>query len=432
MRQSKPPDPGKAPAVRCAVYTRKSTEDGLEQAFNSLDARRESAEAYVKSQAPEGWTCLPDRYDDGGFTGGNMDRPALRHLLADIAAGKVDAVTHQINSATSMGLLMLNVLLSFAQFEREIISERTRDKIAATRRKGKWTGGKPLLGYDVDPRGSQLLVNEGEAVQVRCIFALYLEHRALLPVVRELNRRGWTTKCRVNKAGRKRGGRPFDRTNLHRLLTNVVYVGKVRYKDELHAGEQPALVDEETFQSVQALLRDHGRAGGGPGRNTLGFLLQGLLRCAACDCAMTPSQTRRGSRRYRNYTCVNAQKRGWDRCPSKAVPAGQMEAFVVEQIRAAGRDPAPFAPTVTGSRAGGEDGGAADRERGAGEVGPALAAFDRAWPALTPPEQARAVDQLVRRVDYDGGKETVTITFHPAGAEPPGAAGAAPTQEPNS
>jgi site-specific DNA recombinase len=391
-----------------------------------------------------------------------MDRPALQRLLADIRQGKIDAVlaykvdrlsrslldfakmmevfdaqrvsfvsvTQQFNSATSMGRLVLNVLLSFAQFEREIISERTRDKVAATRRKGKWAGGTPLLGYDLDPRAAKLLVNEDEAVRVRAIFALYLEHGALLPVVLELNRRGWTTKRWVNKAGRERGGRPFDRTNLHRLLTNIVYIGKVRYKDEVHGGEQPALIDADTFQKVQALLRGHGRSGGGPGRSTVGFLLQGLLRCAACGCAMTPSQTRRGSRRYRYYTCVNAQKRGWHRCPSKAVPAGPMEAFVVDQIRAAGRDPAPFVPTVTGSRAGGEDGGASDRERGAGEVGPALAAYDRAWPALTPPEQARAVDRLVLRVDYDGGKETVTITFQPAGARPPAAEGASQTKEP--
>jgi site-specific DNA recombinase len=216
-RNGRPPTGATLPLVRCAVYTRKSTEEGLEQEFNSLDAQRESAEAFVKSQTGEGWTCLPDRYDDGGFTGGNMDRPGLRKLLADIEAGKVDcvivykvdrlsrslldfakmmasfekhrvsfvSVTQQFNTATSMGRLVLNVLLSFAQFEREIISERTRDKVAATRRKGKWSGGTPLLGYDLDPRGSKLLVNEGEAVQVRAIFALYLEHQALLPVVQE-------------------------------------------------------------------------------------------------------------------------------------------------------------------------------------------------------------------------------------------------------
>src|SRR5438093_11728849 len=203
-------------AIRCAIYTRKSTEVGLEQDFNSLDAQREACLAYSQSQRHEGWKCLPQRYDDGGFTGGNMDRPALQRLLADIEAGKIDclvaykidrlsrslldfariigifekhhvsfvSITQQFNSATSMDRLVLNVLLSFAQFEREIISERTRDKIAATRRKGKWSGGLPLLGYDVDPRGSKLIVNEDEAIRVRAIFELYLEHQSLIATIR--------------------------------------------------------------------------------------------------------------------------------------------------------------------------------------------------------------------------------------------------------
>ena len=443
MRKPHAADPAnKPPVVRCAIYTRKSTEEGLDQEFNSLDAQRESAEAYVKSQAHEGWTCLPDRYDDGGFTGGNLDRPALKRLLADVQAGRIDAVviykvdrlsrslldfarlmetfeahrvsfvsvTQQFNSATSMGRLVLNVLLSFAQFEREIISERTRDKIAATRRKGKWAGGAPLLGYDVDPRGAKLLVNEEEAERVRAIFALYLEHQALLAVVQELSRRGWTTKRWVNKAGRQRGGRPFDRTNLYRLLTNVVYLGKVRYKDEVHDGEQRALVDSATWQGVQKLLEGHGRTGGGPARGTQGFLLQGLLRCAPCACAMTPSHSRRGSRRYRYYVCTRAQKRGWDQCASKSIPAGQIEAFVVAQIRSVGRDPALFAQAVAG--AGLHE---VEAERPADDTLAALEAFDCVWPKLTPEHQARLLDLLVQRVAYDGGKETVAVTFHPAG-----------------
>jgi site-specific DNA recombinase len=209
------------PGVRCAIYTRKSTEEGLEQEFNSLDAQRESAEAYVKSQQHEGWTCLPDRYDDGGFTGGNIERPALRRLMADIEAGRIDcvvvykvdrlsrslldfaqlmgkfdkhqiafvSVTQQFNTTNSMGRLMLNVLLSFAQFEREIISERTRDKIAATRRKGKWCGGLPPLGYDVVD--TKLVLNQTEAEQVRAIFELYVQHEGLIGVVQELDARGW-------------------------------------------------------------------------------------------------------------------------------------------------------------------------------------------------------------------------------------------------
>ena len=245
--------PATVALVRCAVYTRKSTEEGLEQEFNSLDAQREAGELFVRSQAGEGWTLLADRYDDGGFTGGNMERPALQRLMADIEAGKVDAVvvykvdrlsrslldfaqmmqafekykvsfvsmTQQFNTATSMGRLVLNVLLSFAQFEREIISERTRDKIAATRRKGKWAGGWPILGYDVDPQGFKLNVNAAEAERVRAIFKMYLNHESLLPVVLELEKLGWKNKEWATRKGPRTGGKPFTRTSLYKLLTNV-------------------------------------------------------------------------------------------------------------------------------------------------------------------------------------------------------------------
>jgi site-specific DNA recombinase len=361
------------PLVRCAIYTRKSTEDGLEQEFNSLDAQRESAEAFIRRQAHEGWACLPQRYDDGGFTGGNMERSALQLLLADIEAGKIDciivykvdrlsrslldfarmmqafeshgvslvSVTQQFNTATSMGRLVLNVLLSFAQFEREIIAERTRDKVAATRRKGKWAGGTPLLGYDLDPRGRRLLLNEEEAVRVRAIFALYLEHQALLSVVQELQRRGWVSKRSTTRAGKERGSRPFDRTSLHRLLTYVAYAGKVRYKGEVHAGEHPAIVDAQVFQQVQALLRQNGAAGGAAVCNEFGASLKGLLRCVPCGCAMSPSHTTRSrTKRYRYYVCSSAAKCGRKSCPAPSVQAGEIERFVVERIRAVGTDPA--------------------------------------------------------------------------------------------
>ena len=318
--------------VRCAVYTRKSSEEGLEQEFNSLDAQREAGEAYVKSQAGEGWRSLPDRYDDGGYTGGNTDRPALQRLMADIAIGRIDvvvvykvdrlsrslldfagmmqtfethkvsfvSVTQQFNTATSMGRLVLNVLLSFAQFEREIISERTRDKIAATRRKGKWAGGHPVLGYDIDPQGFKLRVNPAEAEKVRAIFAMYLEHESLLPVVEELAKRQWTNKRWTTRKGSERGGKAFTRTSLYKLLRNVVYIGKVRYKDEVHDGEHAGTVDLAIWQRAQAVMERNGRTGGAPVRNQFGAILKGLIRCVPCACAMTPTHTTRGgTRRYR-------------------------------------------------------------------------------------------------------------------------------------
>ena len=365
------------------MYTRKSTEDGLDQAFNSLDAQREGGEAYVKSQAGEGWELVPTKYDDGGFTGATTDRPGLRRLLADVDAGHVDAVvvykvdrlsrslldfaklmaafdakgvsfvsvTQQFNTATSMGRLVLNVLLSFAQFEREIITERTRDKIAATLRKGKWAGGRPVLGYAVDPAGRKLVVDPAEAGRVTAIFDLYLEYGSLLPVVEELARRGWRTKAGTTRAGRASGGKTFDRTTVYRLLTNVTYAGKVRYKDEVHPGEHAAIIPPEAFDRVQATLRRHGAVGGAWERRESGALLQGLLRCGPCGSGMTPTHTTKAGRTYRYYVCSAAQKHGRTTCPSKSVPAGPVERFVLDRVRAVGRDPDLLARVLAEAKA---------------------------------------------------------------------------------
>src|SRR2546428_2873651 len=242
--------------VRCAIYTRKSTDEGLDRDFNSLDNQREAAENYIRSQRHEGWEVLPDRYDDGGFSGGNLERPALKRLLADIEAGKVQriivykidrlsrslldfarlaeffeahgasivSVTQQLDTSTSMGRLTLNMLLSFAQFEREMVSDRTRDKMHAARRRGKWTGGMPPLGYDVPPEGRRLVVNREEAEQIRAIFGLYAENPSLVAASQELNRRGWRRKSWTTKDGRQREGKPWDAANLRRLLTDPIFI----------------------------------------------------------------------------------------------------------------------------------------------------------------------------------------------------------------
>ncbi|MEK6799666.1 MAG: recombinase family protein [Planctomycetota bacterium] len=496
--------------IRCAIYTRKSTEEGLEQEFNTLDAQREAAEAYIASQRHEGWTCLPTRYDDGGFTGANMERPALRRLFEDIEAGRIDcvvvykvdrlsrslldfarmiekfekghvsfvSVTQQFNTTHSMGRLTLNILLSFAQFEREIISERTRDKIAAARRKGKWSGGHALLGFDVDhaPSGSKLVVNEEEARRVRDIFELYLGKQSLIRTAEELNARGWTTKCWTTSKGAQRGGQLFDKARLFRVLTNVVYRGKVRYKDEVHAGEHEAIIDEEIWQRVQQMLRSNGRSGGMHVRNKYGALLKGLLRCKPCARAMTHSYTSKGNRRYRYYACYTAQKQGWHACPSKSVPAEQIERFVVEQIRAVGKDPAVMAMALDQARSQAleetasleSDARIAEREIGRihaeigkvatdaatnghaatrlaelherlreaeqrltelrdqaerarrgivtkAEVDSALKAFTPLWETLSPKEQARVLRLLIQRVDYDGANGKIAVTFHANG-----------------
>jgi site-specific DNA recombinase len=498
------------PAIRCAIYTRKSTEEGLDQAFNSLDAQRDSGEAYIASQKSEGWACLPDQYDDGGFTGGNMDRPALKRLLADIEGGKIDcivvykvdrlsrslidfakimeilernkvsfvSVTQQFNTSTSMGRLMLNVLLSFAQFEREMISERTRDKIAATRRKGKWSGGFPQLGYDVDNRAMRLLVNEEEAARVREIFELYLDRQSLIVTCKILNERGWTTKRWTTRDGRDMGGKAFTKSSLLRLLTNRIYLGKITYKEEIHPGEHLAIVNEEIFAKANALLKHNGRTGGAHVHNKYGALLKGLVHCVACNCMMTATNT---SKRlddntlkvYRYYACTNAQQRGWHICPAPSVPGPELERFVVDQIRDIGKDPALVAEVLGDGRRqretaigrleiekralerelrqcgmeqrklAGMNGIGADRmadvqERirtaekratelqeqiialtcellSAREVGEACAMFDPTWATLTPREQARILHLLVERVHYDGPAGKVAITFRPTG-----------------
>jgi DNA invertase Pin-like site-specific DNA recombinase len=262
--------------LRCAIYTRKSTEEGLAQEFNTLEAQRESAEAYVQSQLHAGWTALAERYDDGGYTGANLERPALRKLLVDIEAGRVDCVlvykvdrlsrslldfarlmetferhqislvsiTQPLNTTSSLGRLTLNILLSFAEFERLMISDRTRDKMAAARRKGKWVGGTPVLGYDIADTAGKLVVNPEEASRVRTIFELYLQHRSVGSLLVEVQSRNWTTKRWRTREGKDSGGKPFRRATLKRLLNNVLYLGRVSHHDVVYAGEQEPIVDE--------------------------------------------------------------------------------------------------------------------------------------------------------------------------------------------
>src|SRR5262249_47181800 len=250
-----------------------------------------------------------------------------RHQVAFVS------VTQQLHTGTSMGRLILNVLLSFAQFEREIIAERTRDKIAAARRKGKWSGGMPRLGYDVDPQLKKLVVNEEEAVRVRAIFQLYLEHQALRPVVQELERRGWVNKRWVSRKSGPRGGRPFTKPRLYELLTNVLYIGKVKHKNEVHDGEHPAIVDMAVWEQVQAHLQQYGRNDAPVAYNDSAALLKGLLHCVPCGRAMTPANATRRSNRYRYYTCSGAQRRGRDACPTPSLPAAEIESFVLEQLQ---------------------------------------------------------------------------------------------------
>jgi DNA invertase Pin-like site-specific DNA recombinase len=287
----KEPEPGtgtgsRASVCRCAIYTRKSTEEGLNQPFNTLEAQREAAEAYILSQRHLGWSVVADRYDDGGYTGGNLERPAIQKLLTDFKAGKIDcvviykvdrlsrslldfarlmeifeqhgvslvSVTQPLNTTSSLGRLTLNILLSFAQFEREIIADRTRDKMSAARRKGKWVGGIPVLGYDVALGGGKLVVNHEEARHVRAVFALYLELQSVDKLQLELQKRGWLNKRRRRRAGHSDAGRPFTKAGLERLLANVVYIGQVRFQGGNYAGEQAGIIEQAVWRQAQELL----------------------------------------------------------------------------------------------------------------------------------------------------------------------------------
>ena len=365
-----------APQVRVAIYCRQSVASDLE--FGSIEAQREAVEAYVQSQRGEGWVALPERYDDHGFSGGNTDRPAFQRLLADIEAGKVDVLaaykidrvsrsltdftsfmamlerrgvgfvstTQSFDTRTSMGRLTLNILASFSQFERETIAERTRDKIAATRRKGMWTGGRPVLGYDV--KDGALVVNKDEAETVRLIFRAYLECGGLVTTVAELDRRGIRNKSFTNKKGKLVRGPVFNKNSLRSLLTNPLYVGKIRCGKEVVDARHEAIVTVAVFDQIARALREHRRTTRGPGK--WGSILGGILRCARCGSAMSHAANVRGNHTYRYYSCLTVQKQGAAACPGSRAPAGEIEEVVLSRIRAIGKDPAVLLATLASAR----------------------------------------------------------------------------------
>jgi len=495
-------------STRCAIYTRKSTEEGLEQSFNTLDAQRDAGESFINSQHSEGWVALPQKYDDGGYTGANMDRPALKRLLSDVQSGvvncvvvyKVDrltrslldfariieildksnatfaSVTQQFNTTASLGRLTLNILLSFAQFEREMISERTHDKMAAARRRGKWVGGNPVLGYDVVPQGGALVVNQEEAQRVREIFGLYLEFGSLIPVVEELDHRDWRMKAWTTRDGRQVGGKPIAKNTLYNLLTNMIYTGKVAYGGQVYEGEHERIVDDEVWNKVQTTLGRNGRRGGRNIGNKHGALLKGLVRCATCDVGMIHTYVQKKNRAYRYYVCVKAHQRGWAQCETRCVSAPALESAVLEQIRGITGNPTVLGKVldqIEGHRQ--QDAAAATKEKTAIEgelkkiaqemgsvvsvagkaefttnrladlqdrvthlndrlmelrrqlvsidaehtdprdVAAALHEFDPLWGQLSTWEQERFIRTLVEQVRYDGKTGTVTLGFRSHG-----------------
>lgn len=302
--------------VRCAIYTRKSSEDGLEQEFNSLDAQREACAAYIASQKHEGWVLLPDPYDDGGLSGGSLERPALQRLLDDIGAGRIDqivvykidrltrsladfakivdildaagasfvSVTQSFNTATGMGRLTLNMLLSFAQFEREVTAERIRDKIAASKRKGLWMGGNVPLGYD--PDGRILKINAAEAETVRTLFDLYEQHGVIRDVKTNADRLGLTTKQRTAADGTESGGLPFTRGHIHQILTNPIYAGRIRHKGRVHQGQHKPIIEPGRWDALQARMQEG--AARRREHKARGQRAKPFLRRSSASCTMRP------------------------------------------------------------------------------------------------------------------------------------------------
>ncbi len=359
--------------IRCAIYTRKSSEEGLEQEFNSLDAQREACEAFVRSQKHEGWSVLPQLYDDPSYSGGTMERPALKRLLADIAAHRIDAVvvykvdrltrsladfakivevfdahsvsfvsiTQAFNTTTSMGRLTLNVLLSFAQFEREVTGERIRDKIAASKKKGLWMGGQPSLGYDVKDR--KLVVNEAEAAIVRMIFRRYLELGSVRALKAALDEERVVSKLRTAADGSPYGGKSFSRGALYLMLQNRIYRGEIVHKGTAHPGEHAPIIDEDLWSSVQLRLEANGverREGQAPAKSNL---LTGMLFDADGQ-PMTPTHAVKKGVRYRYYvprrlvTGTKSEK-GNPETSGQRIPAANLEGLVVQRLRSFFADP---------------------------------------------------------------------------------------------
>ena len=335
--------------IRCAIYTRKSTDEGLEKEFNTLEAQREAGENYIRSMKHQGWVILPEHYDDGGFSGGSLKRPALKQLLSDVEAGKVDmivvykidrltrslldfaqlvkifekhccsfvSVTQHFNTCDSMGKLTLNILLSFAQFERELGAERVRDKIAASKKKGMWTGGPLPLGYD--SKNKKLVINKEEAEIVRFIFEDYKRTGSQFQTVRDVNEKGYKPKERMTKTGKNISKGSFNHAMISNILNNPVYLGKVVYKGELYDGQHKAIISQELWDEVKSLRKANLGEAFRPSRVIKHSLLKGLIECECCG-AMTPTRSKHGNKYY-------------EYCKVGSIPAGEIESFVIDKIK---------------------------------------------------------------------------------------------------
>ncbi len=417
----------KKQAIRCAIYTRKSTDEGLDQEYNTLDAQRDAGENYINSQRHEGWRIIPTHYDDGGFTGGNMERPALKQLMADIEAGLIDvvvvykidrlsrsltdfaqmvdlfdkydvsfvSVTQHFNTKDSMGRLTLNILFSFAQFEREVIGERIRDKFAASKKKGIFMGGALPLGYESVDRKLEIVPEEARLI--RYIFRRYVKIKSISQMIKELDLHGHRTKMYKSGTGKIRGGRKFNRQYIYRILNNKLYLGQIVHKDKSYPGQHEAIISQDLWDAAHEILSRDRVKRGNYSRNKNPTLLRGLVRCECCDCAMTPTFTKKDQRVYRYYTPTTAIHRGYDECKVGPVPAAEIDALVVGHIRKFIESPEII--TQTHEKLQADDN--CPHDFGLEELRSHIGDFDSFWKNLKLKERNRIAQLLVKEVSID-------------------------------
>ena len=411
--------------IYCAAYCRKSVEERADETFGSIENQHESILSFIASHKHEGWVALSERYDDNGFTGSNTNRPSLQRLINDIKEGKINmvvvykldrlsrslvdfvqilkffeehgvafaSITQPIDTSTSTGKLMLHILSSFAEFERQLISERTKDKMSAARKRGQWTGGWAALGYDLDKENKKLIINKTEAKLIKEIFDLYLKGNSLLKVAQILNDKGYRSKSITLKSGKTFGGKKFGITHIQSMIKNPLYIGKIRYEDQIYEGEQEAIIDEETFKKVQETLK-HNRVERKATKNTdCTGLLSHLLHCKACGTFMFHTYTLKNeTHKYRYYVCSNAQKRGYVSCPTKSINAQAIEDITIDCLKKI------FADNHKKSD-----------HKNKQEIEALLSPI---WDTLFPQEKRRILKALVKEVDYNATSKKLCIILN--------------------
>jgi DNA invertase Pin-like site-specific DNA recombinase len=411
--------------IYCAAYCRKSVEERADETFGSIENQHESILNFIASHKHEGWVPLTERYDDNGFTGSNTNRPSLQKLINDIKESRVNmvvvykldrlsrslvdfvqllkffdehgvafaSITQPIDTSTSTGKLMLHILSSFAEFERELISERTHDKMGAARKRGQWLGGRPPFGYSRDKEGKKLVIDKDEAKIVREMFQLYLKGNSLLKVASILNEKGYRSRAGKQRDGKPYGGLKFGVTQIQQAIKNVVYIGKVFYADQVYDGQQEAMIDEETFKKAQERLKENRVERRATKNVECTGLLNNILHCKTCGHSMFHTYTlKHKTHKYRYYVCTNAQKRGYNSCPTKSVNAQAIEDTTVDCLKML------FAENRKKKE-----------EQNKQEI---EALLSPVWDTLYPQEKRRILKALIKEVDYDSNSRKLGILLN--------------------